>query len=84
MDNQMEFLKPATAARINSKATKEKNILSSIPKNLYRFVFSGEFTFLFQAQIMSILRANTSHYISFLPKIKPLVFLFVFLLLTSP
>ena len=70
MANQMEFLKPVTAARMNSRATKEKNILSSIPKNLYRFAFSGKFTFLSQAEITSILRANSNHYISFLPKIK--------------
>jgi len=70
MDHQMEFLKPATAARMNSRATSEKNILNSIPKNLYRFAFSGKFTFLSQAQITFILRSNSNHYISFLPKIK--------------
>jgi len=66
MDNQMEFLKPANATRMNNRATKEKNILSSIPKNLYRFAFSDKFAFLFRAQITFVLRANSNHYISFL------------------
>ena len=70
MESQMEFLKPVTAARMNSRATSEKNILNSTPKNLYRFAFSGKFTFLSQAQITFILRSNSNHYISFLPKIK--------------
>jgi len=51
MANQMEFLKPVTAARMNSRATKEKNILNSTPKNLYRFAFSGKFIFLSQAKL---------------------------------
>lgn len=51
MDNQMEFLKPATAAKMKSRATKEKNILSSIPKNLYRFVLSGKFTFFLKQKL---------------------------------
>ncbi len=41
-DSQMEFLKPATATRMKSRAINQKNILSSIPKNLYLFVFSGK------------------------------------------
>jgi len=45
MESQTELLKPETPARAKSKATSQKNILSSIPKNLYRFVFPAVSTF---------------------------------------
>jgi len=68
MDSQMEFLKPATAARMNIRATNERKIRNSIPKNLYRFTFSCKL--IFRPQFTFILRANLNHYTSFLGKIK--------------
>jgi len=54
MESQIEILKPETPARAKSKATSQKNILSSIPKNLYFFVFSSKFIFVFDAKVTSI------------------------------
>lgn len=69
IDSQMESLKPASAARMNRRAIKKRNILNSMPKNLYRVVLSGSAIFPL-ADITPVLRLTFDYYKSFPPKIK--------------
>jgi hypothetical protein len=68
----MESLKPASAARMNRRAVRKKNILNSMPKNLYRVVLSGNAIFPL-ADITPVLRLTFGYYKSFTPKIKGLL-----------